>query len=238
MAMGRVRLLVVPLDEPSYARAVTKALGKLPEDGLISLLDVVVVQKDQDGSVAAVPMSDLRAWEAKGTEFTVRGLIAIGIGGEGGIETGEHGPLIPDSDMHDVADPMASRWSALTMTGATERHGAELERREADVQRRETEVTAREAALTRRMEAARVILMAADERDAAADIRDAAADKRENDMERVRMLAAGEGAYGDDWPERRSAGPDRKHSKDERTAARDDRIHLTGGFHADDSDPT
>ena len=98
-------------------------------------------------------------------------------------------------------------------------------------------MAAREAALDKRMEDAHAILAAAEARDAAADARDAAADKRENDLDLARMLAPpGEGGYGDDWPERRCAAVDREHSKDDRAASHDDRIHLTEGADADDPD--
>ena len=85
------------------------------------------------------------------------------------------------------------------------------------------------------MAAAEEILAAADERDAIADARDAAADKRENDLDRARLLAPPDTyGYGDDWPERRNAGLDRAHSKDDRAASHDDRIHLTQERNEDD----
>ena len=97
-------------------------------------------------------------------------------------------------------------------------------------------MTAREAALAKRLEEAHQILAAADERDVAADARDAAADERERDLDRAKMLAPpGEGDYGYDWPERRSAAVDREHSKDDRAASHDDRIHLTEGSDPDDA---
>jgi hypothetical protein len=74
-------------------------------------------------------------------------------------------------------------------------------------------------------------LDAADERDAVADARDVAADQRESDLDRAKMLAPPEIAgYGDDWPERRNAGIDRVHSKDDREASHDDRVQLTEGL--------
>lgn len=98
-------------------------------------------------------------------------------------------------------------------------------------------MAAREAARVKRMEEADQILTAADERDVAADARDTAADKRERDRDLARLLAPqGEGAYGDDWPERRGAARDRKDSKSDRVASRDDRIHLTEDSDAEDAD--
>lgn len=70
------------------------------------------------------------------------------------------------------------------------------------------------------------ILAAADARDVDADARDAAAVERENAFDKEDFLAD-EGTYGHYWPERRAAGRDRAHSKDDRTASHDDRIALT-----------
>ncbi|KQV72780.1 hypothetical protein ASC64_19225 [Nocardioides sp. Root122] len=89
-------------------------------------------------------------------------------------------------------------------------------------------MTAREAALAKRMEEAQAILAAAD--------RDAAADERERDLDRAKMVAPPDaGDYGHDWPERRCAAADREHSKDDRAASHDDRIHLTEGSDPDDA---
>jgi hypothetical protein len=100
-------------------------------------------------------------------------------------------------------------------------------------------VRTREAFLGRRMTAAEEILAAADERDAAGDARDTAADNRENDSDRAKLVAPPETyGYGDDWPERRNAGLDRVHSKDDRAASHDDRIHLTQDYDEDDPGQT
>jgi hypothetical protein len=116
------------------------------------------------------------------------------------------------------------------MGDGSEDREAELARREADLGRREAAVTAREHALAERMEAAEAILAAADERDARADLRDATADQRERELDRARLLDQTDAVgYGGDWPERRAAGLDRMHSKEDRAASHDDRIQLTEG---------
>ena len=103
--------------------------------------------------------------------------------------------------------------------------------------RREAAVAAREAALARHVEAAQAILAAADERDALADARDAAADKRERDLDLSELLASADHrGYGDDWPERRNAGLDRTHAKENRAASHEDRLALTEGRAEDEAD--
>jgi uncharacterized protein (DUF3084 family) len=102
----------------------------------------------------------------------------------------------------------------------------ERKRRESAVEARENAVEAREETQNERMETAQGIRAAADERDVAAGARDAAADKREHDLDRAEMLTSGSN-YGAHWPERRNAGIDRAHAKDDRTASHADRIAMT-----------
>jgi hypothetical protein len=118
-----------------------------------------------------------------------------------------------------------------------ERRETTVEAREIVVEAREIVVEARDAAHAERKDAAREIGAAADKRDAAADDRDAAAGKRENDLDRAEMLDP-ESEYGAHWPERRNAGLDRGHAKDDRTASHDDRIALTDGDVEHDTDRT
>lgn len=107
--------------------------------------------------------------------------------------------------------------------------------REIAVQAREATVEARDAAHAERLDAAQQIGAAADTRDAASDDRDAAALKRENLLDRADMVNP-DSAYGTHWPERRNAGLDRGHAKDDRTASHSDRVALTE--RDDDSDRT
>jgi hypothetical protein len=116
--------------------------------------------------------------------------------------------------------------SANARESDVEPREADLERRENAVAARETAVAARDAAHTERIDAAREIGAAADKRDAASGARDAAAEERENDLDRADMLDP-EGKYGAHWPERRNAGLDRGHAKNDRTASHGDRVALT-----------
>ena len=118
-----------------------------------------------------------------------------------------------------------------------ERRETAVEAREIVVEAREIVVEARDAAHAERIDAAREIGAAADKRDAASDDRDLAAGKRENDLDRAEMLDP-ESKYGAHWPERRNAGLDRGHAKDDRTASHDDRIALTEGDVEHDTDRT
>jgi uncharacterized protein (DUF3084 family) len=116
--------------------------------------------------------------------------------------------------------------SANAREGHCELREADLERREAAVAAREAAVAARDAAHAERVDAARGIGAAADKRDDAAVARDAAAEKREDNLDRAEMLDPNS-EYGAHWPERRNAGLDRGHAKEDRTASRGDRVALT-----------
>lgn len=76
------------------------------------------------------------------------------------------------------------------------------------------------------MHAAEEIRDAAEERDAVSDARDVTADRREHDLDRADLLNP-KNDYGAHWPERRNAGIDRVHAKDDRAASHADREALT-----------
>ena len=115
MSVGPVQLLVVAFEEPHFSGAIVEELNRLRANDMIRLLDVLVVNKDLDGSVAAVQVSDLSIGEAEEMGATIGALIGIGVDGEigmeagaiAGAEAGADGHLIPDAEMYDVADSIA-----------------------------------------------------------------------------------------------------------------------------------
>lgn len=107
--------------------------------------------------------------------------------------------------------------------------GDPTDRREADYTRRLAALEAREAAFAAHVRAAREVLAAADRRDALADARDEAADRHDRDLDLAEFLADGD-EYGAHLPVRRAAALGREHAKDDRRAARRDRIALTQGW--------
>ena len=112
MAIGPVQLLVVAFDEPNFTGEIVEELNRLRSHDLIRLIDVLVVQKDLDGDVTAVQVSDLSVDEAEELGATIGALIGLGLDGEDGMvagallgaEEGSDGHLIPDEEMYDVAD--------------------------------------------------------------------------------------------------------------------------------------
>ncbi len=115
MAIGPVQLLVIAFDEPNFTGEIVDELNRLRDSELIRLIDVLVVTKDLDGTVAAAQVSDLSVGEAEELGATVGALIGLGLDGEEGMEAGalagavagSDGHLIDDSEMYDVADSIA-----------------------------------------------------------------------------------------------------------------------------------
>src|SRR3954451_5514484 len=110
MAIGPVQLLVVAFDEPHFTGAIVEELNRLRAHDLIRLVDVLVVQKDLDGDVTAVQVSDLSVGEAEQLGSTIGALIGLGLDGEDGMEAGARagaeagaeGHLPRDGEMYDV----------------------------------------------------------------------------------------------------------------------------------------
>ena len=112
MTIGPVQLLVVSFDEPHFTGEIVEELRRLRESDVIRLIDALVVQKDADGSLAAVQWSDLSIGEAEDLGAMVGALIGLGLEGEDGIEAGARagieagadGHLIDDDQVWNVAD--------------------------------------------------------------------------------------------------------------------------------------
>ena len=116
MALGPVQMLVVGFDDPKFTGRIASELERLRDLDVIRLIDLLVVQKDDEGNVTALQVSDLDDDEA--TEFgaIVGALIGFGMEGDEGIEAGavvgveamEDGHAIGDEEMWYVADVIPS----------------------------------------------------------------------------------------------------------------------------------
>jgi uncharacterized membrane protein len=112
MTIGPVQLLVVSFDEPHFTGEIVEELRRLRESDVIRLIDALVVQKDADGSLAAVQWSDLSIDESQDLGAMVGALIGVGLAGEDGMaagavagfEAGADGHLIDDDQVWNVAD--------------------------------------------------------------------------------------------------------------------------------------
>ncbi len=112
MTIGPVQLLVVSFHQPNFTGEIVEELRRLRDNDVIRLIDALVVQKGEDGTLAALQWSDLSIEEAEGMGAVVGALIGVGLGGEvgmeagalAGMEAGADGHLIDDSEVWDIAD--------------------------------------------------------------------------------------------------------------------------------------
>jgi uncharacterized membrane protein len=113
MALGPVQLMVIAFDEPHFDGSVVEEINRLSEAGIVRLLDAMVVDKADDGTVTTVEITELDAEEMIELGATIGGLIGLGAAGEDGMVVGaalgaeaaaEDGHVIGDFDIIDVLD--------------------------------------------------------------------------------------------------------------------------------------
>jgi uncharacterized membrane protein len=120
MAIGPVQMLVVGFDEPHFTGKIAAELKRLRELDVVRLVDMLIVQKDDDGNVTAIQASDLDEDEATELGATVGALIGFGMDGDEGAEAGayagaealEDGHLIDESEVWYVADAIPAGTTA------------------------------------------------------------------------------------------------------------------------------
>src|SRR3954469_6209844 len=88
VAIGPVQLLVVSFDKPNFSGEIVEEFKRLRENDLVRIIDALVVQKHEDGSLIAVQWSYLSIDEAEGMGAMVGALIGVGLAGEAGVEAG------------------------------------------------------------------------------------------------------------------------------------------------------
>jgi uncharacterized membrane protein len=88
MTVGPVQMLILEFDNAGLKGKILPEVERLREAGLVRLIDLLVVVKDDDGNVAAVEASDLGVDEAMELGAIVGALIGFGADGEEGLEAG------------------------------------------------------------------------------------------------------------------------------------------------------
>jgi uncharacterized membrane protein len=114
MAMGPVQMLVLGFAEPNFTGKIAAELDRLREHEFVKIVDALVVNKDDDGNVTALEVTDLTQDEAMEMGAIAGALIGFGYGegdddaieagAELGAEAMEDGHLIPEEDAWYVAD--------------------------------------------------------------------------------------------------------------------------------------
>ena len=87
-AIGPVQMLVVGFEEPRFTGQILPELKRLRELDVVRLIDLLVVQKDEQGELDIYRQSDLEQDEAMEFGAMVGALIGLGVGSEEAIERG------------------------------------------------------------------------------------------------------------------------------------------------------
>ncbi len=112
MAMGPVQLLVLGFAEPNFTGKIAAEVDRLRQNEMIRLVDLLIVQKDDEGEITTIQMTDLSVDEAVELGVVAGALIGLGTGDEEavgggailGAEAAEDGHLIPEDDAWYIAD--------------------------------------------------------------------------------------------------------------------------------------
>jgi uncharacterized membrane protein len=92
MPVGPVQVLVIGFDHPEFKGEIREELDRLRESDVVRLIDLIVVNKDDEGNVERVQISDLTTEEAE--EFGAIAGALIGLGAGADEESMEAGALL------------------------------------------------------------------------------------------------------------------------------------------------
>jgi uncharacterized membrane protein len=112
MALGPVQMLVLGFSEPNFTGKIAAELDRLREHEFVKIVDAIVVQKDADGNITELQVSDLSQDEALEMGAIAGALIGFGYGTDEAVEAGAEmgaeamadGHLIPEEEAWYVAD--------------------------------------------------------------------------------------------------------------------------------------
>ena len=102
-------MMVLGFSEPNFSGAIIAELDRLRQLEFIKIVDALVVEKDAEGEITAVQLSDLSIEEATEMGAIAGALIGLGLGdaeagAELGAAAGADGHLIDESEVWYVAD--------------------------------------------------------------------------------------------------------------------------------------
>jgi uncharacterized membrane protein len=120
MEFGPVQMLVVGFEHGKFEGEILAELKRLREQDIIRLVDLLFVNKDDDGVIASVELSDLSQEESMEFGALAGALIGLGAAGEQGAEAGavagavamEDGQAFSEQDVWFVADAIPPGTSA------------------------------------------------------------------------------------------------------------------------------
>jgi uncharacterized membrane protein len=119
-SFGPVQMLVLGFDRTKFDGQVMPELARLKEAGIVRLIDLLFVSKDENGELTVVQQSDLSADEASEFGALVGALVGLGTGdedvalaaAEAGAAEGEDGHFIGDNEAWYLGDAIPEGTSA------------------------------------------------------------------------------------------------------------------------------
>ncbi len=120
MAIGPVQMLVLGFQDPNFTGEIIAELQRLKEQDIVRLIDAMAVQKDANGEITALQISDLSPEEAQEFGAVVGALIGLGEAGEEGAEAGaiagaealEDGHVFDEAEVWYAADSIPNGTAA------------------------------------------------------------------------------------------------------------------------------
>ena len=80
LTLGPVQLMVIGFAEPNFTGKIAAELARLREHEFVRIVDALVVNKDDDGAITALQVSDLSQDEATEMGAIAGALIGFGYG--------------------------------------------------------------------------------------------------------------------------------------------------------------
>jgi len=120
MELGPVQMMVVGFEKATFTGEILPELERLAEADVVRVLDLMFVDKDADGNITTMQLSDLNRDEAMEFGAYVGALVGFGVGGEeaaeegalAGAEAGEDGHIFDESEVWYLADAIPNNTSA------------------------------------------------------------------------------------------------------------------------------
>jgi uncharacterized membrane protein len=113
-------MLIVGFEGPEFKGEILDELKRLKEADIVRVIDLVVVKKDDDGTIETLHQSDLSTEEAMEFGAVAGALIGLGAEGEEGVEAGAiagaeamaDGELFDDDQVWHAADAIPNGTAA------------------------------------------------------------------------------------------------------------------------------
>jgi len=100
MSVGPVQMLILGFEDPKFTGEGLAELARLGDEGVVRLVDLLAVWKDEDGNVMVLQDTQLSKDEAQEFGAVVGGLIGLGMAGDEGFEAGAEAGMEAMEDQH------------------------------------------------------------------------------------------------------------------------------------------